>query len=168
MRPKSFCQFKFLTCSEVCRIHNYFQVWCRLPGLGSDLISLNFNLLHGLLVTRQGLHHLTPAANAMCTQVEEDLENALISWSYNIGAGQALLRTAQVFIPQLSAASLLRLELPRLEADDDLSIVTFISAILIEVWNKRQSISRIHLYDIQATLEARCLQLRKSRLQNNF
>ena len=33
---------------------------CRLPGLGSDLISFNFKLLHGLLVTRQRLHQLTP------------------------------------------------------------------------------------------------------------
>ena len=145
---------------------------CRLPGLGSDLISFNFKLLHGLLVTRQRLHQLTPAANATCShcdaQVDEDLQHALIDCSYNSGAGQALLSTGQGYIPELTAASLLRLELPSLEADAELSIVTFISAVMMELWNKRMSKSRIQLYDIRATLKARCLLLRKSRSQSKF
>ena len=145
---------------------------CRLPGLGSDLITFNFKLLHGLLVTRQRLHHLTPAATAACShcqaQVEEDLPHALVDCSYNNGAGQALFQAVQVHVPELTVVSLLRLELPSLEADDELCIVTMISAILQEIWSKRLTKSRIHLYDIRATLEARCLLLRKSRLESNF
>ena len=147
---------------------------CRLSGLGSELVSFNFKLLHGLLVTRQRLHHLTPAAAATCfhcdAQVDEDLQHALIYCSYNHGVGQALLHPVQASMPELSATSLLRLELPSLatDADAELSTVTFISTVLQEIWNKRLSKTRILLFDIRATLEARCLLLRKSRLGNSY
>ena len=117
-------------------------------------------------------HKLTPANNATPShcdaQVDEDLQHALIDCSYNSVAGQALLSTGQGYIPELTAASLLRLELPSLEADTELSIVTFVSAVMMELWNKRMSKSRIQLYDIRATLKARCLLLRKSRSQSKF
>ena len=147
---------------------------CRLSGLGSELVTFNFKLLHGLLVTRQRLHHLTPAAAPTCAhcdaQVEEDLQHALIDCSYNHGAGQAVLHSVQASMPELTATSLLRLELPSLATDVDaeLCTVTFISTVLQEIWNKRFSKTRILLFDIRATLEARCLLLRKSRLQNNY
>ena len=106
-------------------------------------------------MTRQRLHHLTPAAVATCSQydaqVEEDLQHALIDFSYNHGAGQALLHTVQVSMPELSVTSLLRLELPRLTTyvDAELSTVTFISTVLQEIWNTRFVKTRILLFDLQ-------------------
>ena len=144
---------------------------CRLTGLASDLVSFNFKLLHGLLITRQRLHHLTPAANATCThceeQVEEDLQHALIQCSYNCGTGQNLLSLAQNYIPAMSAPSLLRLELVNLEDETLYSLATLISALLLFIWDERHTRTRITLFDTRATLEARCLLLRKTRFANH-
>jgi hypothetical protein len=71
-------------------------------------------------------------------------------------------------LPDMTTGSLLRLELPSVELDDELSTVTFISAFLKEIWDKRHSRSRITSFDIRATIEARCLLLRKSRWRNNL
>ena len=145
---------------------------CRLRGLGSDLTSFNFKLLHGLLVTKQRLHQLTPASSATCNlcedQVEEDLQHAFIHCKYNNEAGQTLLTIVQNHIPDITAASLLRLELRNLPEDNELSVTTFISTFLLCLWEKRYTRSRIVPYDIRATLEARCLLLRKTRFGNQL
>ena len=111
---------------------------CRLTGLGSDLASFNFKLLHGLLVTRQRLHRLTPAASAICShceaQVDEDLQHAFIQCSYNNGTVQTLLHIVQTYIPNMTAAALLRLELVNLEEETELSMATFISTCLLSLW----------------------------------
>ena len=143
---------------------------CRMAGLGSDLASFNLKLLHGLLVTRQRLHHLTPAASARCAhcdeQIDEDLQHALIHCNYNNGTGENLLRVAQIYIPAMSAASLLRLELVNLDGTTEYSLATLISACLMCIWDKRYTRARIIPFDTRATLEARCLLLRKTRFAN--
>ena len=68
----------------------------RLPGLGSDLVSFNFKLLHLLLVTRQRLQQFNVNHVATCClcedEVDEDLEHACIHCNFNNGVGQALVR----------------------------------------------------------------------------
>ena len=134
-----------------------------------DLAVINFKLLHRLLVTRQRLHHLTPAAAPTCShcgdQVVEDLEHALVNCSYNDGTGQLLLRTVQIHNPQVTASALLRLEL-NLQESLELPLTTFISTVLLTVWEKRLSRSRITVFDIRTTLEARCTILRKTRFRS--
>ena len=123
------------------------QSWrlCRQAGLGSDLDSFNFKLLHGLLVTKQRINHLTPGTPATCSHcqvcVQGDLQHALLHCSYNDGAGQALLSAVQEHLPETS--------------------------ILMAIWDKRLSKQRITLYEIRATLEARCLLLRETRFSNH-
>ena len=142
----------------------------RLNGLGNELASFNFKLLHGLLVTKQRMHHFTPGTAATCTHcdahVDEDLQHALLHCSYNHGVGQSLLSVAQIHIPDITAASLLRLELASLSDEHELPLATFISAALLAIWDKRYTKSRILLYDIRATLEARCQLLRETRYES--
>ena len=71
-----------------------------------------------------------------------------------------------VHLPDASAAALLRIELTDLSEELQLPMVTFIYSILLIIWEKRLSRSRILLYDIRATLEAKCLLLRKTRLES--
>ena len=103
-------------------------------------MSFNFKLLHGLLVTRQRLHHLTPAASPTCTDceadVEEDLQHALVDCNLITGVGRTLHHIVQSNLPDVTAAAMLRLELINLVEEAELSTVTFISAFLQEVWNK--------------------------------
>ena len=95
--------------------------------------------------------------------VEEDLQHALLSCSYNDGVGQSLLAAVQNIFPDVTPDCLLRLELGNLPEDDELALVTFISTCLMEIWKKRIEKLRIRLYDTRATLEARCLLLRETR-----
>ena len=144
---------------------------CRLRGLGSDLSSFNFKLLHGLLVIKQRLHQFTPGTPSTCShcdhQVEEDLQHALIHCSFNNGVGQSLLSVAQNHIPDITSASLLCLKLFNLPEDSELPMVTLLSATLLAIWEKRYSKLRISPYDIRATLEARCQLLRETRFKSH-
>ena len=141
---------------------------CRLNGLGSELASFNFKLLHGLLVTRERLHQMTPNTSpicSLCSEHNEDLHHALVTCEYNNSAGTALLNSVKNLIPNITGPALLRLELTDLPEDSELPITFFVSSILLAIWDKRTTKSRISLYEIRAKLEARCLLLRKSRLE---
>ena len=100
--------------------------------------------------------------------VEEDLQHALLSCSYNDGVGQSLLAAVQNAHPEMTPDCLLRLELGNLPDEDELPLMTFISTCLMEIWKKRFEKLRIRLYDIRATLEARCLLLRETRFSENI
>ena len=148
------------------------QCWrlSRLPGLGSDLSSFNFKLLHQLLVTRQRLHHLNPQTPPTCnlcvTDIEDDLQHAFISCNYNQGVGEALLRVVEEYVPNISPPAVLCLDLPGLPVDLELPIITLISTILSDIWKSRMTRSRMTLYDTRAKLEARCSLLRETRFKD--
>ena len=116
------------------------------------------------------MRHFTRGTAATCTHcdahVDEDLQHALLHCSYNHGVGQSLLSVAQIHIPDITAASLLRLELASISEEHELPLATFISAVLLAIWDKRYTKSRILLYDIRATLEARCQLLRETRYES--
>ena len=145
---------------------------CRLPGLSSEQSSFNFKLLHGLLVTKERLQQLTPATSATCTHchdlVNEDLQHALLHCQYNDGVGQSLLSALQNLSPTITPSSLLRLELDDIPEDSELSAITFISTCLMEVWTRRFNKTKIRLYEIRATLEARCILLRETRFASQL
>ena len=75
----------------------------------------------------------------------------------------SLVAAVQQKLPDVTPAGLLRLELPNIKEEDELSIITLASTVLMEIWKKRLNQVRIRLYDIRATLEARCLLLREPR-----
>ena len=107
-----------------------------LKGFGSDLTSFNFKLLHRLLVTKERLHHLTPAGSPLCSfcsNINEDLEHALITCDYNHDVGNKLLSTVQNYIPQISGQALLRLELAGLPEEVEFCLTYFISSILMTI-----------------------------------
>ena len=78
-----------------------------------------------------------------------------------------MLSVAQQHIPDISTASLLRLELANLSEDVELPLVTFVSATLSAIWEKRYTKSRIVLYNIRTTLEAKCQLLRETRYKDH-
>ena len=144
----------------------------RLPGLSSELMSFNFKLLHGLLVTKERLKQLTPATSATCTHcndlVNEDIKHALLHCQYNTGVGLSLLSAVQNLSPATTPASLLRLAFDDIPEDSELSIITFVSICLMEIWDRRFHKTKIRLYDIRATLEVRCLLLRETRFSSQL
>ena len=145
---------------------------CRLTGLHSEQISFNFKLLHGLLPVKDRLHHLTPATSptcSLCTDAKkEDLEHSLLNCSYNGGVGLALLSTIHRYVVALTPKKILLLQYPDLSESLELPLVFFTSSILFEIWTRRTKKVKITLYDIRATLEARCILLRETRFKNCF
>ena len=144
--------------------------FCRLQGLGSDLASFNFKLLHKLLVTKERIHQMTPASSPLCSHcsnANEDLPHALIYCDYNQDAGNKVLSTVQQYVPNISGPAMLRLELTDLPENAEFPLIFFASSVLMAIWEKRMSKTRISIFDIRSTLEAKCLLLRKTRLQHH-
>ena len=145
---------------------------CRLSGLNSEMKSFNFKLLHSLLPVRARLHQLTPSTSPTCNlcteSTPEDAEHALLKCSYNAGTGQALLTTLVNYVPDITNEKLLYLQFPGLTESEELPLVFFTSAILLDIWSRRMKKTKITPYDIRATLEARCLLLRETRFSGNF
>ena len=161
---------RFKPCkAEVCSPNTDWQLsWmiCLLPGLGSELTSFNFKLLHKLLVSRERLHQLTPATSplcSLCSRENEDLMNALINCDFNNNVGNTLLNLIKLYVPSLTGPSLLRLELTNLPEEKLFSVTFFTSTILKTIWDKRMAKSRISSYEVRTTLEAKCILLRKTR-----
>ena len=162
---------------KLCRVEtlsphsDWIRIWniCRLRGLGSELASFNFKLLHQLLVTRVRQQQMTPAASPQCTLCQnslEDLPHALIQCSFNNEVGLKLLETIKNYSPDISEEALLRLEFGDLQQDQELEIIFFTSFILKTIWESRMKRSKPSLYETRATLEAKCSILRKTRLNN--
>ena len=165
---------EFIPCScEMLSPDNDWQLsWklCRLKGLNSEMISFNFKLLHRLLPVKDRLHKITPTTPATCTlcpsSSPETLEHALLSCPYNAGTGHALTTTLQRVLPSLSVDQLLLLQFVGLSESQELPLVFFSTAILLEIWNRRLKKVKITLYEIRSTLEARCSLLRETKFQN--
>ena len=141
---------------------------CRLQGLGSDLTTFNFKLLHKLFVTRERLHKLNPASSpicSLCSSENEDMLHVFFNCNFNHDVGKKLLHIVKNFIPNISEQTLLRLELAELPAELEFPLTFLTSSILMMIWDKRTSKSRISLYEIRATLEAKCNLLRKTRFK---
>ena len=156
--------------SEMASPHNDWQLsWkmCRMRGLNSEMISFNFKLLHRLLPVRDRLHQITPATSPTCTlctdSCPETLQHALLSCTYNGGTGQVLLCTLQRFFPALTPEKILLLQFPDATEVQEMSSAFLTAALLLEVWNKRTKKTRISLFDIRSTLEAKVSLLRETR-----
>ena len=133
-------------------------------------MNLRTEIIYSLTLLQFCLLVFTPGTAATCTHcdahIDEDLQHALLHCNYNNGVGLSLLSVAQIHIPDITAASLLRLELTSISEEYELPLATFISAALLAIWDKRYTKSRIILYDIRATLEARCQLLRETRYES--
>ena len=165
---------QFIPCScELLSPSNDWQLsWklFRLKGLSSEMMSFNFKLLHRLLPVKDRLHKITPTTPATCTlcsgSCPETLEHALLFCPYNAGTGQALTTTLQRVLPSLTVDQLLLLQFPNMSESQELPLVFFSTAFLLEIWNRRLKKMKITLYEIRSTLEARCSLLRETRFQN--
>merc|ERR1712215_653796 len=74
----------------------------------------------------------------------------------NAGTGQALIATLQRVLPSLTSEQLLLLQFVDVTESQELPLVFFSTAFLLEVWNRRVKKGRITLYEIRTTLEAKC------------
>ena len=74
------------------------SIWprIRLPGLGSEISSFLFKVIHDLLPTQERVARTSPTVSGSCKSCQldttEDLHHALVSCPGNAGVGQAVLQ----------------------------------------------------------------------------
>ena len=124
-------------------------------------------MLHQILPTQERVSKISSFVSPLCksqgcagTEVE-DLKHFLQCVS-NDGVGTALLELIKQIIPNISAETLLRLEI-EVEPTLELPVVWMVATVLQSLWDYKQSGTRICRYRIRADLEAKVSLLRKTR-----
>ena len=158
-------QFRAVRCETAYPDNDWKCSWrmARLRGLGSDMFSFLWRLLHGLLAIQDRVHRIlrdrypSPLCKH-CEQSEvEDLPHAFFWCSFNNGAGVYLLNFLSSSIPdmpQLSTNQILHLNLD-LEPSEEFSFIWFTGHFLQNIWKARLEKKQVQLFTIRADLEAR-------------
>ena len=147
------------------------QTWhlARMKGLGSSNTAFLWKLLHLLLPTKENIHRKDPNTSPICNlckeNVIEDMNHCFFTCNFNDGAGLALINVLRVFLPFITMSKVLRLEY---DVGDDLEFpcVWLSSAILLAIWDKRTSVTKIKTYEIRAEIEGKISLLRRTRYSN--
>ena len=140
----------------------------RLQGLGTELSSFMFKLMHQILPTQERVSRTNPATSNLCKQPNcstasvEDLPHALVHCSSNNGVGLKVVQAARRLIPGVTVEDLLQLNFG-VEEDKELGIVWWLAAGLMAIWNLRTARKRVEQYLIRAQLEAKINLLRETR-----
>ena len=142
----------------------------RTKGLGSDLTSFLFKLVHCLLPTQDRVSRLggsvdrNPGLCHHCTLDVEDPVHAFFLCHHSRLAGHMLLGYVQKMVPDLSPEAALRLELGEdLSNDEELATTCIIAAGLKYIWEARVEKKPVTIFKMRAEVEARISILRRTR-----
>ena len=136
----------------------------RLSGLGAELTSFLFKLLHDLLPTQERVARTSPSVSGICKlcvhNAEEDILHALVRCTGNQGVGQAVLQCLphDAGVDEYKA---LRLQLD-LEESLEYPTVWFLAVAWKCIWESRMVGKRPELYKVRADLEAKVSLLRET------
>ena len=139
---------------------------CRLKGLGSELTSFLFKLLHQLLPTQERISRIgkTDSTCLLCLLDTGHQLHCFFQCPHNCIAGLGLLGWVQGLCPGLTEEDVLLLQLPSdLSPVSELAVVTVIATGLKYIWEARTIKKQIYLYQIRAEIEAKISLMRKTR-----
>ena len=149
------------------------NIWARskTKGLGSDLSSFLFRLLHQLLPTQERVQRIMgnrgqePAGLCLlCRQEREDLQHAFFFCQESAGVGLALLGYVQHVVSTITPEECLRLEIgDDLGEEDQLAVVCLLASGLKYIWETRAEKKVLSLHKMRAEIEAGVFLLRKTR-----
>ena len=152
--------------------NDWTETWrlARIHGLGSNLTSFLFKLLHRLLPTQDRVQRLGVAVDGqpglcqLCHLETEDALHALVHCPQSAVASLALLGHAQNVLPNLSPEAALRLDFgAKLEEEEELATVCLLATGWLYIWEARVDKMQVLRYKMRAELEAMIYILRKSR-----
>ena len=151
------------------------QVWqiARTKGLGSELISFQFKILHKLLPTQEriarlGLNDDHPGLCLQCRLEVEDLVHSFFDCTKNMGVGLALLGCVQQILPDLSSEAAVLLDFEcTLPEEENLAVQCILITGLKYIWEARLAKKVVTKYRMRAEIEARVSILRKTRFQSS-
>ena len=142
----------------------------RLPGLGSELTSFLFKLIHNLLPTQDRIGRIAADPGGigglcqLCQGDVEDLLHSFFSCPKSAVAGLTLLGHAQTFFPLRTPETALRLEfMGDLSERGELAVVCLLATGLKFIWETRVAKKSVVVFKMRAELEAKVSILRKTR-----
>lgn len=151
---------------------DWSETWrlARLQGLGSDLTSFIFKLVHCLLPTQDRVSRLggavaqNPGFCNFCSEEVETPLHAFFQCQQSMLAGLALLGYVQVLVPGLSPEAALRLELGRqLTEKEELATICLLATGLKYIWEARVEKKQVRTFKMRSEVEARVSILRRTR-----
>ena len=138
----------------------------RLEGLGPDMTSFLWKVLHKLLPSQDRLSRILPNKTPLCQlcqdQVVEDLPHAFFQCRFNGEAGTLLLNCLSAHMPRPSPNQVLTLGFDT-SPGEELPLVWFTGFFLQNIWSARIQKKQPQLFSIRADLEARASILRETR-----
>ena len=143
----------------------------RLKGLNSEMMTFNFKLLHGLLPVKGRINEMTPSSPAECNlcslSCEESLYHAFVSCTFNHEVFHSLVKVIKMVLPNVTNDELLRFSFKDLSQSQEFPVMFVVSSFLLEIWSRRVKKSKICLYEIRTTIEAKCSLLRETRFNGS-
>ena len=160
--------------NTLCRVERASQLtdwersWrlARLPGLGPENVSFLFKMMHDVLPTQERVARTKPRASPSCPLpgcggAVENRAHALVLCEGNNGVGQRVMRCLASYMPDIEVEAALRLEFV-VEEDVELPLVWMLATVFLAIWKLRKEQSRVELYEVRATLEAKINLLRET------
>ena len=142
----------------------------RQKGLGPEMTSFLWKLLHRLLPTQDRISRILKNKSPVCQlcqgQVIEDQPHVFFQCRFNGDSGSALLDYLATLIPGLSQQHALTLNFRTTAPQEDFPLVWFTGFYLHNIWDARSQKKQPQLFSIRADLEARVSSLRETRLTN--
>ena len=154
------CQYKPSRAELATPETDWQRTWhlARLKGLGPEMTSFLWRLLHRLLPTQNRISRIWKQKSPLCQlcqeQVVEDLPHAFFHCSFNAEAGSHLLNYSSTTYPGTSPSHVLTLNYD-VAQNDELPLVWFTGFFLQNIWLARTQKKQPHLLSIRADLEAR-------------
>ena len=139
----------------------------RIKGLGPELSSFLFKILHDLLPTQERLAKTNPNISGTCkfclSNIKEDLVHSLRRCVANQGVGEAVIHCLPAPVQnEVQDQQLLHLHFD-MEDSLELPIVWFLAVAWSSIWESRKCGRRPELYKVRADLEAKVSLLRETR-----
>ena len=145
----------------------------RIRGLGSELSSFLFKLLHCLLPSQDRVARIgvsdgqVPGLCLICQLETEDLVHAFFTCSQSRVVGLCLLGWVQGLCPDLSPEGAVQLQLGGgLDGDEELAAVYLLASGMKYIWESRKMKKKITLHQMRSEVEAIISILRKTRHGN--
>ena len=144
----------------------------RLKGLGPDITTFLWRLIHKLLPTQDRVDRIVRNQNSspncqLCQEeTREDQQHAFFNCSFNANAGAALLSGLSHLVPGITSHQILLLDFNIGDSDDEHPAVWLIGHFLSLLWACRVAKKAVRLFVIRSDLEARASLLSETRFNN--
>ena len=138
----------------------------RMRGLGTEVTSFLWKLLHNILPTEQRLSRILPNSLENCkfcqNPVSADLLHCLLECVHTLEVGGWLLALLRQQDQTLTPSRLLRLEFS-IDEEREMPMVWITGHVLLIIWKTRVSGKIVNLLNTRAALESKISLLRETR-----